>query len=66
MNNLNSVLIVGNLTRDPKLSYTGKGTAVARLGVLLRPGGRAAERDLVFRRGAALLGRPVYSEYRMS
>ncbi len=33
MNNLNSVLIEGNLTRDPELSYTGKGTAVARLGV---------------------------------
>jgi single-strand DNA-binding protein len=33
MNNLNSVLIEGNLTRDPELSYTGKGTAVTRLGV---------------------------------
>ena len=33
MNNLNSVLIEGNLTRDPELSYTGKGTAVAKLGV---------------------------------
>jgi single-strand DNA-binding protein len=33
MNNLNSVLVEGNLTRDPELSYTGKGTAVARLSV---------------------------------
>ena len=33
MNNLNSVLIEGNLTRDPELSYTGKGTAVAKLSV---------------------------------
>jgi single-strand DNA-binding protein len=33
VNNLNSVLIEGNLTRDPELSYTGKGTAVAKLGV---------------------------------
>ena len=33
MNNLNSVLIEGNLTRDPELSYTGKGTAVVKLGV---------------------------------
>ena len=28
MNNLNSILIEGNLTRDPKLSETPKGTAV--------------------------------------
>lgn len=33
MNNLNSVLIEGNLTRDPELSYTGKGTAVTKLGL---------------------------------
>lgn len=28
MNNLNSVLIEGNLTRDPELKYTPKGSAV--------------------------------------
>ena len=28
MNNLNSILIEGNLVRDPELSYTSKGTAV--------------------------------------
>lgn len=28
MNNLNSVLLEGNLVRDPELSYTGKGTPV--------------------------------------
>ena len=31
MNSLNSVLIEGNLTRDPELSYTPKGTPVCRL-----------------------------------
>lgn len=30
MNNLNSVLLEGNLVRDPELSYTAKGTAVCK------------------------------------
>ena len=33
MNNLNSILMEGNLTRDPELSYTQKGTAVCKLGL---------------------------------
>lgn len=33
MNNLNSVLVEGNLTRDPELAYTTQGTARTRLGV---------------------------------
>ena len=33
MNNLNSVLLEGNLTRDPELRYTAKGTAVCRLAI---------------------------------
>lgn len=33
MNNLNSVLIEGNLVRDPELSYTPKGTAVCKFSV---------------------------------
>jgi len=30
MNNLNSILVEGNLVRDPELSYTSKGTAVCK------------------------------------
>ena len=30
MNNLNSILIEGNLTKDPQLSYTPKGTPVCQ------------------------------------
>ena len=33
MNNLNSILIEGNLVRDPELSYTTKGTAVCKFSV---------------------------------
>jgi len=33
MNNLNSVLVEGNLVRDPELSYTQKGTAVCKFSV---------------------------------
>ena len=33
MNNLNSVLVEGNLTRDPELGYTPQGTARTKLGV---------------------------------
>lgn len=32
---LNKVLLVGNLTRDPELSYVSNGTALAKLGVAL-------------------------------
>jgi len=31
MNGFNKVIIAGNLTRDPELRYTPKGTAVARI-----------------------------------
>lgn len=31
MNNVNSVLLEGNLCRDPELSYTSKGTSVCTL-----------------------------------
>lgn len=33
MANYNKVILVGNLTRDPELRYTPKGTAVAKLGL---------------------------------
>jgi len=33
MANLNKVLLIGNLTRDPELRYTPKGTAVAQIGI---------------------------------
>jgi single-strand DNA-binding protein len=33
MANFNKVFLIGNLTRDPELRYTPKGTAVAKLGI---------------------------------
>lgn len=33
MANFNKVILAGNLTRDPELRYTPKGTAVAKLGM---------------------------------
>ena len=33
MANLNRVLLIGNLTRDPELRYTPKGTAVTEIGL---------------------------------
>jgi single-strand DNA-binding protein len=33
MASFNKVILVGNLTRDPELRYTPKGTAVAKLGL---------------------------------
>lgn len=35
MANLNKVLLLGNLTRDPEVRYTPKGTAVADIGVAI-------------------------------
>ena len=33
MPNLNKIFLMGNLTRDPELRYTAKGTAVANIGL---------------------------------
>lgn len=35
MASFNKVILAGNLTRDPELRYTPKGTAIARLGLAL-------------------------------
>src|SRR5438874_12720728 len=35
MANLNRVLLIGNLTRDPEVRYTPKGTAIADLGLAI-------------------------------
>jgi single-strand DNA-binding protein len=35
MGNLNRVLLIGNLTRDPDLRYTPKGTAVTKIGLAI-------------------------------
>jgi single-strand DNA-binding protein len=33
MANFNKVILMGNLTRDPELRYTSKGTAIAKIGL---------------------------------
>jgi single-strand DNA-binding protein len=33
MASYNKVILIGNLTRDPELRYTAKGTAIAKLGI---------------------------------
>ena len=35
MPSFNKVILVGNLTRDPELRYTPKGTAIARIGLAI-------------------------------
>jgi single-strand DNA-binding protein len=35
MANFNKVILAGNLTRDPELRYTPKGTAVAKIGMAI-------------------------------
>lgn len=35
MSNYNKVILMGNLTRDPELRYTPKGTAIAKLGLAI-------------------------------
>jgi single-strand DNA-binding protein len=35
MANLNKVLLMGNLTRDPEVRYTPKGTAIANIGLAI-------------------------------
>jgi single-strand DNA-binding protein len=48
MANLNKVMLIGNVTRDPEVKYTPKGTAVADLGLAInrsytRDGGEKVE-----------------------
>ncbi len=47
MASLNKVMLIGNLTRDPELRYTPKGTAVAEIGLAVNrriSGGESGER----------------------
>lgn len=43
MPNFNKVILAGNLTRDPELRYTPKGTAVAKLGMAINRSWRDAQ-----------------------
>lgn len=81
MASYNKVLLIGNLTRDPELKYTSKGTPVARLGLAVNRRWRTEtgeEKDEVtfvdidaFGRQAEVLaqylkkGRPLFVEGRL-
>lgn len=81
MPNLNKVMLMGNLTRDPEIKYTPKGTAVAELGLAVNrvyttdQGERREETTFVdvslWGRQAEIAGeylkkgRPVYIEGRL-
>ncbi len=81
MANLNKVMLIGNLTRDPDIRYTPKGTAVAELGLAVNrsytPEGGERRDETTFvditlwGRTAELAGqylrkgRPVYIEGRL-
>jgi single-strand DNA-binding protein len=82
MANLNKVMLIGNLTRDPELRYTPKGTAVADISLAINrnwtndSGQKQEETTFVgvtlWGRQAELAqqyltkGRPVYIEGRLS
>lgn len=81
MASYNKVLLIGNLTRDPELRYTPKGTAVAKIGLAVNRRWRSEtgeEREEVtfvdvdaFGRQAEVLaqymkkGRPLFVEGRL-
>ena len=81
MPNLNKVMLMGNLTRDPELKYTPKGTAIASFGIAVNrnystEGGEKREEvtfiDLeAFGRTAEIIGeyfkkgRPIFIEGRL-
>lgn len=46
MANFNKVILAGNLTRDPELRYTPKGTAVARIGLAVNRNWRSETGEL--------------------
>lgn len=47
MSAVNKVFILGNLTRDPEVRYTPKGTAVAELGLAINEKRRTDAGDLI-------------------
>ena len=81
MPNLNKVMLMGNLTRDPEIKYTPKGTAIANFGIAINrvftpEGGEKREEvtfiDLeAFGRTAEIIGeyfkkgRPIFIEGRL-
>ena len=81
MPNLNKVMLMGNLTRDPEMKYTPKGTAIANFGIAVNrtytpEGGEKREEvtfiDLeAFGRTAEVIGeyfkkgRPIFIEGRL-
>jgi single-strand DNA-binding protein len=46
MASFNKVILVGNLTRDPELRFTPKGTAIARIGLAVNRSWRDANGEL--------------------
>jgi single-strand DNA-binding protein len=52
MPNLNKVMLMGNLTRDPEVKYTPKGTAVAQFGLAInrkwKPEGGEEREEVTF------------------
>jgi single-strand DNA-binding protein len=81
MPNLNKVMLMGNLTRDPEIKYTPKGTAIAQFGLAINrtfktEGGEGREEvtfiDIeAFGRTAEVIGeyfkkgRPIFIEGRL-
>src|ERR1700758_3689082 len=60
MANLNRVLLIGNLTRDPEVRYTPKGTAIADIGIAVNrvySGGDGQKKEEVTFIDATLWGR---------
>ena len=81
MPNLNKVMLMGNLTRDPEIKYTPKGTAIANFGIAVNrtftPEGGEKREEVTFidleawGRTAEVIGeyfkkgRPIYVEGRL-
>ena len=81
MPNLNKVMLMGNLTRDPELKYTPKGTAIANFGIAINrtytPEGGEKREEVTFidleawGRTAEVIGeyfkkgKPIYIEGRL-
>lgn len=77
MANVNKVMLIGNLTRDPELRYTPSGTAVADLGMAINRKYKDQEETtfvdlVVWGRGAEVIceyckkGRPLFVEGRLT
>ncbi len=65
MANFNKVYLLGNITRDPEIRYTPKGTAIARLGLAVNRSWKTESGETPEEATFIDVGNPIFIEGRL-